>query len=177
MKIKIMVDAAHVADISKFTAFQGGLKTLSEDNYEKLSKEITETGFGFALHVWESHDKLYLIDGHQRVNSLLRMRDDGYEIPEIPYCLVKAKTFDDAKRRVLQGVSQYGKIDKEGFRDFVSDLDFTFDDKFDLPDISFNLDSLEEDMVDVTGSKELDESDFSEFEHLCPKCGFEWGDK
>lgn len=29
----------------------------------------------------------------------------------------------------------------------------------------------------IEGSKELDEDDFDNFDHQCPKCGFEWDDK
>lgn len=140
-KVQVVVSGSHKTDVSSFVPFQGKMKTLSPGNYEKLKNEILETGFAFAVHVWDMDGKLFLIDGHQRVSTLLKMQKEGVSIPDIPYVVVKAKTYSDAKRHVLQGVSQYGSIQKDGFKDFVDGLDFTLDDKFDLPDFSFDLDS------------------------------------
>jgi hypothetical protein len=181
MDVKIAVTGSSYAPVESFKPFQGSLKTLSDQNYEKLKTEILSTGFAFALHVWEHDNFTYLVDGHQRVATLLRMKEKGIEIPEIPFVSVEAKDYEEAKRRVLQGVSQYGKIDKEGFFDFVGDMDIGgFDEKFDLPDIDFDIDGISSEINtgdDIDGSKELDEDDFNEFDHCCPKCGFEFDSK
>lgn len=64
--------------------------------------------------------------------------------------------------------------------------------EWDMDDLQKQLASLDEELraiayddfeipkestTDVTGSKELDENDFSEFDNQCPKCGFEYDDK
>ena len=148
MKVDVVVSGSHKTDVSSFVPFQGKMKTLSSENYEKLKNEILDTGFAFAVHVWKCKGKLYLIDGHQRVSTLVRMRDGGIHVPDIPYVIVTAKSYNDAKRHVLQGVSQYGTIQKDGFRDFVDGLDFSLDDKFDLPNVVFDLDHPDVDLDD-----------------------------
>jgi len=48
---------------------------------------------------------------------------------------------------------------------------------WDMTDLGFDLDNLEiGDLADIEGAKELDESDFDNFDHKCPKCSFEWDD-
>ena len=68
-------------DVSELTPFQGKLKTLSPENYQKLKSEILKTGFNFAQHVWPNEGQLYIIDGHQRKTALEMMRAEGIEIP------------------------------------------------------------------------------------------------
>jgi ParB-like chromosome segregation protein Spo0J len=49
---------------------------------------------------------------------------------------------------------------------------------FDIHSVGFDgIDLPDSDKIEVTGSKELDESEFSEFDHKCPKCGFEFDAK
>ena len=51
----------------------------------------------------------------------------------MPCNIVEADSIEDAKDKVLQAVSQYGKLTEEGFLDFTADLDLDFT-QFDLPD-------------------------------------------
>lgn len=46
---------------------------------------------------------------------------------------------------------------------------------FDIEAIGFEVPGEEPDPG--PGSRELDPADFSDFEHKCPKCGFEWDEK
>jgi len=48
---------------------------------------------------------------------------------------------------------------------------------FDEDFVKFDDDQQETKTETIDGSKELDESDFDDFDHQCPKCGFEWDDK
>lgn len=59
------------------------------------------------------------------------------------------------------------------------------EDGFNIDEIGFDTSKLFQDEGDtttvsgtttITGSKELSESDFQEFDHQCPKCGFEFND-
>lgn len=45
---------------------------------------------------------------------------------------------------------------------------------FDVAMLSFDLPNQDEVFKEITGSKELSEDEFSEFDHKCPKCGFEF---
>jgi hypothetical protein len=130
--------------IDELHDFQGELKSLSKENYEKLKKEILETGFAFAPHVWfdPEKQKYFIVDAHQRKRTLLQMKRDGYQNPMLPCIPVKAKDYHEAKRRVLQGTSQYGVIESQGLYEFMmeSSLDPTMIlDNFRLPDIDPNM--------------------------------------
>jgi site-specific DNA-methyltransferase (adenine-specific) len=61
-------------------------------------------------------------------------------------------------------------------------LDWLDKQDFDIGDIGFgdfSLDDKDKDETEsnITGSKELNEDEFSQFEHQCPKCGFEFNGK
>ena len=146
------------AKLGDLKPFQGSLKQLPPDNFERLKKQILE-GFAFPIYVWVNDGNHYIIDGHQRTATLIRLRDQGYEVPDLPIVPVKAKDYNEAKIRVLQAASQYGKVDKEGYLDFIKDIDVDgFDLNFDLPDVDFDLDLPSEDESEGTeGNTDPDE--------------------
>lgn len=144
-QIKIQCHTGNSLPLDAFIEFQGDLKELSKENYQKLKKEIEKTGFAFAPHVWKSkkNNKIafYLIDGHQRIRTLRQMVKEGYECGEIPVVIVEAGSMKEAKRRVLQGTSQYGKMTDDGLYEFVSLSEIDFEDalySFRLADIDIN---------------------------------------
>jgi len=181
VEIKVEKNLEHIS-VDSLEPLQGELKTLSEANHSKLRKSMLDKGFKLSLHVWKNGGVNYLIDGHQRVHVLQKMQKEGIEIPPIPCVIVQARTYSEAKETVLLAVSQYGKLNKTGFQEFMEGEDFDLD-NFDFPDISDDFfkearDEAETDiMKDIDGAKELDEDDFDNFDHQCPKCGFEWDDK
>lgn len=136
--IKNRIIKTELVDIDRLTPFQGKLKTLDDINFNKLRKSILEEGFSFTVHVWENADTVYIIDGHQRVSVLTQMRKQGIVIPKISCSFVSAKTYRDAKKLVLLAISQYGKIQKDGFLEFTEGEDFDFGD-YDFPDFSLNI--------------------------------------
>lgn len=172
--------------IDELHDFQGELKSLSKENYEKLKKEILDTGFAFAVHCWPELEtgKFFLVDGHQRLRTLKEMQKEGYSIPKIPCIPVEAKDFKEAKRRVLQGVSQYGHIEAQGLYEFMNEASLTIEDvlaSFDPPHIDLANFAIgyfgSPEMVEKEGSKELSEEDFQNLGQTCPKCGFEFEGK
>ena len=122
-------------------AFQGDLKKLSEENFNKLRSKILESGFNFSPHVWSTDKGYFILDGHQRIHVLKQLIKQGYEMRDsdgdllegVPCNIVEADSIEDAKDKVLQAVSQYGKLTAEGFLDFTDGLDLDFT-QFDLPD-------------------------------------------
>lgn len=127
-------DRMKAFDIDDLKALQGDLKTLSEESYRQLRKEIEETGFAFAPHVWvDQNSKAWLVDGHQRFETLKRMRADGLSVPKIPVVSVEAKSLRQAKRRVLQGTSQYGEMTDKGLKDFL------IESKIDIKDVELSF--------------------------------------
>lgn len=137
MRIENHVLRTELLDIGQLTPLQGGLKTLSDENFNKLRQSLIEKGFQFTVHVWESGGVNYIIDGHQRVHVMQQLRKAGWEIPPITCAFVKASTYHEAKELILYSVSQFGKVDSGGFLEFTGGEDFDFG-KFDFPD--FNID-------------------------------------
>lgn len=128
--------------INQLTAIQGQLKILTEENYRRLRKELETVGFIEPVSIWENTTvdcTLYILNGHQRVETLRRMALDGWSIPQIPINWVEADDLEDAKRKVLALASQYGTVTKEGLSDFMADLNLTleeFDSEFNFPEIN-----------------------------------------
>lgn len=101
--------------------FQGDLKDISENDLDNLCKEIVETGFAFSPHVWKNpaDGTWNIVDAHQRKKALCRLEERGYSIPKFHTIEVEADSFEQAKRRVLQGTSNYGKMTERGLADFA----------------------------------------------------------
>jgi hypothetical protein len=138
MRIENHILKTELLDIEQLTPLQGGLKKLSDENFNKLRQSLIDKGFQFTVHVWESGGVTYIIDGHQRVHVMKQMRKGGWEIPAITCSFVKAATYHEAKELILYSVSQFGKLDREGFTDFTNGEDFDLG-KFDLPDFQIEL--------------------------------------
>lgn len=143
MEIRIACDVKDRADLDDFNEMQGKLKELPEEQYQRLRTEILDSGFAFPVFIWlnPKNKKKMIIGGHQRLKILKRLREEGVKVPPIPYVKIQAADLKQAKRRVLQDVSQYGKIQGQGLFDFMTDAGFKFDDiytSFDLPDFDMS---------------------------------------
>lgn len=142
--IRIACETKDSLPLESLEPFQGELKSLSKQSYAKLKKEILETGFAFPIYIWHSPENIsFIIGGHQRVRTLKQMQQEGFLIPSIPVVKVHADDFQQAKRRIIQDVAQYGQLESQGLYEFMNDSNLGFDDladSFRLPDI--NLDSF-----------------------------------
>lgn len=141
-EVKIRAQGAAYAPLDEFVWFQGELKVLSEQNYEKLKYQILELGFSEPVSVWIDGNDLKLLNGHQRILTLKKMRDEGYRIPHVPYSVVEAENEEQARRKVLSLTSHFGKITESGLAQFIHDTSISVEELFDfaLPDV--NLDNL-----------------------------------
>ena len=146
-KIEDFILKTEKIDVSDLVPLQGELKKLDDIRFNKLRNSLIEKGFRFTLHAWESGNINYILDGHQRVHVLQQLKKQGFEIPKLTVNFVKAKDFHEAKELILYAVSQYGKIDKDGFEDFINGLDLDFG-KFDLPDFEYDFSELGESKID-----------------------------
>lgn len=131
-QIRIECQGADVIAIDNLTEFQGDLKELTKQNYEKFKDDILTLGFSSPIHVWKS-DKNYILDGHQRLKTLQTMRDEGFEIPQIPIVWVEAKDFKTAKKKVLSLTSQFGTMTEKGLKQFMESA------KLDLDEVTKNF--------------------------------------
>jgi hypothetical protein len=110
-----LADLPHVP-VSALVPFQGELKELSEREYNKLKKSITENGLIVPFFVWSETGKL--LDGHQRLRVFTR---EGW-VMDVPVVYVSAVDELDAKRKLLVISSQYGRVTQEGWDAFTFDI-------------------------------------------------------
>lgn len=143
MRIENHIKKIELLDVDDLTPLQGGLKKLSDENFNKLRQSLIEKGFQFTVHVWEQGGTTYIIDGHQRVHVMKQLKKAGWDIPKINCAFVTAATYTEAKELILYSISQYGKVDKYGFDEFTMNENFDFD-KFDLPDFKIELPDIDD---------------------------------
>lgn len=140
--IKICVTGAANIDMELLVPFQGDLKRLERDDYERLRKNIIENGYSFTIHMWKHKNKNYIIDGHQRLACLKMMKDtEGYKIPKLPVSIVQAANYKSALNKVLAGISQYGTMTETTLTNFIKEHDLNFEDiaaSFSFPTINFS---------------------------------------
>lgn len=156
--IESRIIKTEAVDLGKLSPFQGGAKNMTEEAFNKLRKTILNDGFAFTLHVWETAGKVFIIDGHQRFEVLKSLDKQGHEIPKINCSFLDLKDTKEAKRLVLLSMSQFGKIQKEGFFEFLGDdvLDMDLDD-FDFPDLPADFFDVE--MTDEEKEAERERED------------------
>jgi len=123
MKVEIACKGADLKDIEELSEFQGSIKSLSAENFEKLKRTILENGFSAPMFVWQSEKRNWIIDGHQRLRVLGRLRDEGVHVPPIPIVYIEAETRKEAKRKLLSIASQYGVFDVQSLDFFIADDD------------------------------------------------------
>lgn len=140
--VRVTCQGAGLLKLGDIKPFQGNLKDLPEENYEKLRDAILKHGFSFPFFIWKDGDKNYCLDGHQRDKVLRRMRKDGYTIPELPVAYVEAKDEKTAKEKLLLAASVYGKVNVEGLEKFIKSSGIDLSQArniIDLPEIDLTI--------------------------------------
>lgn len=160
--------------LDRLVAFQGGLKKLPTKNRDRLQASIVAKGFIAPIFVWG--DKL--LDGHQRVATLLHMRKSGWTIPDLPVCQIVAENEKDAREKLLAISSQYGEFDVDELKGWLADIDMGTVDALRFCDGELVLKSIEEPAKnhDESSAQEIDVDGFS-LECKCPRCGMEFDPK
>lgn len=183
-EVKIACEGSRTLDIDELHELQGDLKSLSVEDAEKLENEILSNGFAFPFRAWNDGKKWWIIGGHQAKRILKVIRDKGITVPPVPISEVKAKNKKEAMRRVLQDISQYGKVERQGMYEFMHQAEISMAEiktSFSLPD--FNVPSFAAEFFDetdptkdkgATGATEYGEGEFQGFKLTCPKCGFHY---
>lgn len=173
--IAIRCEAKEYFKIEDLKPFQGKLKSITSDAFNKLKESIKKDGIPLAFHVWKDKKTNWIMDGHHRLMALQALKDEGYFIPEIPANTVIAKTKKEAAKVVLISNSKYAKMSQESLSDYMIDNELTLDDiEFaDIPELNMKDYEIEKKPTKNTGA-EIDLNSFDKFQHQCPKCGFEW---
>jgi len=191
--VRIACKGAGTLAINLLTPLQGELKTLPDENYQRLKREIEADGFIEPISIWEDpkSGKVFVLNGHQRLEVLNRMKADGWKIPAVPVSYVEASNVNDAKRKILAMASQYGVVDQKALFDFTNDLGLSSDEiashfsfaDFDMdrftkgffPDatvIGQDVFTPQEETKEVTFTAKVKEKHGKE----CPKCGYKLED-
>ncbi|HCX88118.1 MAG TPA: hypothetical protein DG761_08835 [Gammaproteobacteria bacterium] len=123
--IKIACQGADTKAIDELKEFQGSIKKLPKDNFEKLKRAMLEQGFSAPIFVWENAGDNMILDGHQRLAVLLKLRRQGYEIPLLPVVYVEAESENDARLKLLSISSQYGEFQLDQLYEFTDEIDTT----------------------------------------------------
>jgi len=140
--INVICEGCASLHVDKLTNLQGNLKTLDEENYNKLRDLIVDEGFAYVVSVARCDGKvLGILDGHQRVYTIKRMMDEGYNLSnkKLPVNYVDVDDIDHAYRLILAAVSQFGKVTDDGLTEFMKQADMTLEElaNYDLPDFDF----------------------------------------
>lgn len=147
--------------IDKLLEFQGGLKRLTPKNRDKLMASILEKGFIAPIFVWDDAGEYRLLDGHQRLKTLLWMREKGWDIPMLPVDIIEADTEKDAKEKLLLIASQYGDFTTDGYKEFAEGLDLDTE-SVRLSDGTFELpESEDEDTIDDDNAPDIEDDPIS----------------
>lgn len=180
-KIVIKCKGAATVDFKEIDNFQGDLKVMSQEGYDQLKQEVLEYGFNSPIHVWKKGKRLKNLDGHQRIQLLIRLESEGYKIPKVPIDIIEAKNEKQAKHILLSRISQYGKVTPEGLHSYMEESGIELDEikeGFSLPDV--NIDQFErkffknEDAEDEETDKAKQQS---KLVHKCPQCGHQFSKK
>lgn len=151
-------------NIDELHPFQGDLKELSKENYNKLRKQILK-GFKAPFFVWldPKTQKYMLEDGHQRHRVLNELgRSEGYVIPKLPCVVIHADTEHEAKANILEISSQFGQITGDSLFQFASlaNIDLPTLEDFRFPEI--DMDKWKAEFFDEPVIGECDEDEVPE---------------
>jgi hypothetical protein len=126
-------------DYRSVEPFQGELKDLSNQNFSKLKNVLTKRGFDIPLFLWHFDGVYYLMDGHQRQRVMVTsdMNDDGSYM--VPYILIEARDKREAKAKLLEITSQYGKITQTGLDTYIAESELAETEVYE----STNFDALD----------------------------------
>ncbi len=113
------------------------LKEKKNRDVGGLKDSILLVGFCFPIYLWL--EGKYITDGSGRMMALDMLEYEGYEIPDIPYIPISAKTKKEAKRKTLLVSSRYGDITKESGTGFLLEME-----EIDLSPVSLPELKLEE---------------------------------
>lgn len=128
--VAVACEGSDVMDIADLREFQGNLKSLSDADYMKLKGEITELGYSFPICVWQHSKQNFILDGHQRRRVLMKMREEGWEVPKLPVVVVHAETYKEAKQKLLAAASQFGRVESQGLYEFMDEAGLSIDELY-----------------------------------------------
>lgn len=134
MKVEIKCETNDFINLEDLAFFEQDIKVRNVYDIKRMKQSIEKSGFICPLFIWHNGKEDIILDGKTRVLALLSLSKEGWEISNIPVVYVEAKTEQEAKEKVLQINSRYGKITEASFDFFVKDANLNksdFNIKFD----------------------------------------------
>jgi hypothetical protein len=122
-QVVVRCQGAGLLEMESLEPFQGDLKSLSDREYQKLRGRILDNGFTAPIHVWRHGGKNFMLDGHQRLRTLQKLKAEGFSVPAIPVDFIEADSYARAKRILLSHASQYGKVEGDGLYQQIIEAD------------------------------------------------------
>ena len=131
--IKINCETKDKLKLTDMVPFQGNLKKRTPQDIKELSESLKTEGLMMPFAIWKkpleqnpeaetavTENNLYLLDGHGRKEALIRMSMDDPELLETewPVVYIDAPDEDSARKALLQITSSYGKVTKQGYKQF-----------------------------------------------------------
>lgn len=121
MKVEIKCDTENAVSLNDLQYFEKDIKIRNGYDIKRMKQSIEKSGFICPLFIWKKDGKGFVLDGKTRVMALLQMAEEGWKVSDIPVVYIEAKTESEAKEKVLQVNSRYGKITEASFDFFVKD--------------------------------------------------------
>jgi hypothetical protein len=168
-----MIKCKGAAEISidNLREFQGDLKELTKENFDKLKHTILTEGYCDPGSVWEDGGIYWVIDMHQRLFVLKALRSEGYYVPPIPVNFVYPKDKEEAKKLVLTFSSNYGKLTEDSVSNYCIDssIELSFlETSVVFPEVDLNYFTEGNEPLEEAESLSQDDSDLS---LKCESCG------
>lgn len=118
--LKINCKTKDTIRLTECIPFQGNLKKRTDKDMAELCDSLRSEGLMMPFAIWVHEGQSYLLDGHGRREALTRMAFDEPELlsQEYPCIYVEAETEADARKALLQITSSYGRVTKQGVRQF-----------------------------------------------------------
>jgi len=158
MKVEIRCKSDKTLLLPELTAFQGDLKTRSDEDVRKIARSIIDYGFSFPFFIWHSDGVNYVLDGHGRLEALYVLEAEGYEIPPLPVVYIKADSEGNAKALLLQINSLYGETSRDELLALIEEIGASIED-LSFPQVIFDELVFEPDYYPEIDTSDIDDDD------------------
>jgi len=138
VKVNIRCNTGSTLALPELSGFQGGLKDRAGIDVDRIAGSIKEFGFAFPFFIWRDNGTNNIIDGHGRVEALMQLESEGYEIPSLPVVYVGAENVDKAKELLLSVNSLYGKLDRDALLALIEETGADIE-GLSFPQVTFNF--------------------------------------
>lgn len=158
-----------LVDPKKLVDYELNPNKHGQDQIERLGKLMQHLGIRHPIVVCKERN--VIAAGHARKLAAIRI---GLKKFPVVYQEFSSDEEFYAFVNSDNAISEWSNIDMAEVNAMMENLGPEFDLEL-LGFKNFTVDYFEKDIKQTKNtSKEIDQDEFKEFEHQCPKCGFEW---